>query len=85
MTAEQCRLIRISYSHYFCVKNVKPSHFYDVIEIGNICFMLERKLFSDLQSSEVLMIYCLTRKLKILVLSYSTLNRESSLETRPKV
>ena len=34
-------------------KNVKTSHFHDVIEMGNICFMLERKAGSDSQSSEV--------------------------------
>ena len=34
-------------------KNFKPSHFHGVIKMGNICFMLERKSFSDLQSSEV--------------------------------
>ena len=60
----------------FCVKNVKPSHFHEATDIGNICFMLERKSFSDLQSSEVFDdIYCLTRKLKTFVLSYYTLNR----------
>ena len=31
----------------------KPSHFHGVTEIENICLMLERKSFSDLQSSEV--------------------------------
>ena len=46
-TAELCRLRRISES-YLYYKNVKPSHFHDVIEIGNICFMLESKSFSDL-------------------------------------
>ena len=34
-------------------ENVKTSHFHDAIEMGNICFMLERKSGSDLQSSEV--------------------------------
>ena len=44
--------IHVYASYYFCVKNVKPPHFHDVIEIGNICFML-RKTFSDSQSSKV--------------------------------
>ena len=30
-----------------------PSHFHDVIEIRYICFMLERKSFSDSLSFEV--------------------------------
>ena len=64
-TAELCQLIRIYESCSFCVKNVKPSHFSGVIEMGSICFMLERKSFSDSQSSEVIMMYCLTRKLKM--------------------
>ena len=34
-------------------KKVKPSHIYDVIEMGNICFMLERRSFRVSQSSEV--------------------------------
>ena len=34
-------------------KNAKASHFHDVIEIGNICSMPKRKLFSDLQRTEV--------------------------------
>ena len=59
-------------------KNVKPSHFPDVIEMGSICFMLERKSFSDSQSSEVIMTYCLTRKLKMLFFSYSTLYKVDS-------
>ena len=33
--------------------NVEPSHFHDVIETANMSFMLERKSFSDLQSSEI--------------------------------
>ena len=33
----------------FAYKNVKPSHFHDVIEIANIFSMLERKSFSDSQ------------------------------------
>ena len=53
-------------------KNAKPSHFHEVVELGNICFVLERKSFSD-KVLKFLMIYCLTRKLKILVLSHSTL------------
>ena len=32
---------------------MKPSHIYDVIEMGNICFMLKRKSFSDSQRTEV--------------------------------
>ena len=36
----------------FCVKAVQPLLFH-VINIVNACFMLERKSFSDLQSSEV--------------------------------
>ena len=56
-----------------CLKNVKPSHFHDITEMGNTCFMLERKSFSDSQSYEFFMIFCLTRKLKILAVSYSTL------------
>ena len=31
----------------------KPSPFHDVTEIGNICFMLERKSLSDSHSFEV--------------------------------
>ena len=30
-----------------------PSHFHDVIEIENICFMLKGKSFSDPQRTEV--------------------------------
>ena len=37
----------------WALENVKQSHFYHVIEIGNICFMLERKPFSGSQKSEV--------------------------------
>ena len=42
----------------------------------NICFILERKSFFDSQIKvlKFLMIYYLTRKLKIFVLSYSTFN-----------
>ena len=42
--------------------------------IGNICFMLERKSFSDAQSSEVFDDILFDYKTEILVLSYSTLN-----------
>ena len=59
-------------STIFASKNVKLSYFYDGTEIENICFRPERKSFCDSQSSEVFIIYCLTRKHKLLVLSYST-------------
>ena len=51
--AEQCPFIWISESYYFCVKNVKPFLFHDVIEVRTICLMLQRKPVSDSQSTEV--------------------------------
>ena len=71
-TAEYCRLKRISESYLFCVKNVKPFHFHDVTEMGNICFLLKRKQFNDSQSSTVFDDILFDRKPKILVKSYST-------------
>ena len=67
-----CRALPILRSTIFASKNVKLSYFYDGTEIENICFRPERKSFCDSQSSEVFIIYCLTRKHKLLVLSYST-------------
>ena len=54
-------------------KNVKLSHFQDVIEIGNISFMLDRQSFMHSDITKVLkflVIYNLTRKLKFLLLFF---------------
>ena len=36
-----------------CKKNIKPSHFHDVIKTEKICFMPKAKSFGDSQCSEV--------------------------------
>ena len=49
---EQCRLLRINELLILC-KKVETLRFHDIIKLGNVCFMLKRKSFSDSQRTEV--------------------------------
>ena len=54
------------------LKKTSNRHISQIISTGNICFMLERKSFSDSKRSEVFGDILLSSKQKNLVLSYST-------------
>ena len=70
-TEELRGLLQISESYLFCVKMSNHHNF--VVEIESNCFMLERSHSGIHKVLKFLVIYCLSRKSKLLVLSYSTL------------